>query len=128
MEIIDKAKDLGKLIVESEQFKNYKKAEVILENDELAQALIAAYNLKRTDFAKIIAEKKLGREEAKKYTDELEKEYEILLQNQFIKEFIDAKNEFESLYNNVMEVISYFVQGETSEGCRGNCSSCGGCH
>ena len=44
-EIIEKTRELGELIQNSEEMKNAKNAEILQENDDEAQALLKEFNL-----------------------------------------------------------------------------------
>ena len=48
-EIIEKTRELGELIQNSEEMKNAKNAEILQENDDEAQALLKEFNLQRIE-------------------------------------------------------------------------------
>ena len=51
-EIIEKTRELGELIQNSEEMKNAKNAEILQENDDEAQALLKEFNLQRMNLAR----------------------------------------------------------------------------
>ena len=63
-EIIEKTRELGELIQNSEEMKNAKNAEILQENDDEAQALLKEFNLQRMNLARDMQNNKISREEA----------------------------------------------------------------
>lgn len=127
--IIDKAKEVGILLAESEKFKRFKRAEMSYLQNEEAQNMVNEYSNKRLEFAKTINEKKLGPQEAQQYVDELGKDYEAMQHNDIIREYLDSKKEFDAFYQSVLDTIDYFVNGNQNGGCnQSSCAGCSGCH
>ena len=128
-EILEKAIELGKLIAESDEVKAANAAKEKYENDETIQAAIVEYNAHN----KALAEeyKKAEKDEAlmtsiKNRIGEL---YNSIIDNPVYAEFMAAQEGVGQLMNKVNDEINFAVTGERpSEGCSGNCSSCGGCH
>ena len=128
MDILEMARDLGKAIAESELMENSKKAEEIQNNDEEAQKLIGEYNLKRMQLAQRVQKENPSQEEMEKIRQELADEFDKLMQNESIKNFIDSKKALDGLLEQVNNIITFYVTGKTNSGCSSDCSSCGGCH
>lgn len=127
--ITEKSAELGLLLAESEEFKRFKRAEMAQQNDELACALIAAFQQKRQQAAQTMQEQNLSREDAQVYIDEIEEEYKILLENEVINEYLEAHKAFEELFAGTMAIVEKYVSPSNSGGCNhSNCASCGGCH
>ena len=124
MEEIKVAQQLGELIKNSEQFKRMSLAEVMQNNDMVAQSLIAAYNQKRDEIGKKIQEEKPPQEVVDVYVKEVQEQFEILLKNEILKEFVDATNAFDTYYKNIQGVIEHSITGKAT-GC--DTSKCGGC-
>jgi len=60
---------------------------------------------------------------------EAQEEFNKLMVNTSIRNFVEAQKAFSTLLEQVNNIIAYFVKGKDAEGgCGGNCSSCGGCH
>ena len=125
--ITEKASELGLLLAESEEFKRFKRAEMAQQTDELACALIAAFQQKRQEAAITIQEKNLTGEDAQVYIKEVEDEYNILLKNEVINEYLEAHKAFEALFGGTMAIVEKYV-APSNGGCGSDCSSCGGCH
>lgn len=124
-EIFEKARELGALIQESEQMKNAKNAEILQENDDTAQELMREYNTKRLDLARDMQNGKILREEAVKQNNEAFDE--LLKKSDVIRKYIEAKQEFDKMVNQVNQILNFYITGQDPN-CTHDCSSCGGCH
>ena len=98
-EIIEKTRELGELIQNSEEMKNAKNAEILQENDDEAQALLKEFNLQRMNLARDMQNNKISREEA-----------------------IQKNN-----VNQVNQMLNFYITGQDPN-CTHDCSTCGGCH
>ena len=125
MTLIEKAHELGELIKDSEQMKALKEAETAQANDEAAQALVNEFNLKRMNLARDMQEGKLSQEDAiKKNNDAFA---EMVEKSEVIKNYVEAKKEFDKMINGVNSVINLYIMGEQG-GCTHDCHTCSGCH
>lgn len=84
-EIIEKTRELGELIQNSEEMKNAKNAEILQENDDEAQALLKEFNLQRMNLARDMQNNKISREEAIQKNNEAFEE--MLEKSESIKKF-----------------------------------------
>ena len=124
-EVLDKARELGMLIQASEQMKNAKNAEILQANDDQAQELMKEYNLKRLNLARDMQAGKISREDAvKRNNDAFD---EIVEKSDSIKKYIEAKKEFDTLVNQVNQILNFYITGQDPN-CTHDCSTCGGCH
>ena len=128
MGILKTAIELGEMLKESTQNKEYKKAEEIYVADMEAQILVSDYNAKRLEYAKKIQEEGLSREDAQIYIDELGEDYKMMEQNDIIGAYIDAKNMFDTLYKEAISLIESTVTGIDPSCDKSKCGSCGGCN
>jgi len=124
MDIIEKTHELGKMIEESEEMKAMKAAEEIQSNDEAAVDLIQQYNLARMNIARDMHEGKIDQDEAVKRSEDA---YNKLLENEKIKNYVDAKEKFNDFIQKINDVLTYYITGK-EPGCTHDCCSCGGCH
>ena len=124
-EILDKTRELGMLIQASEQMKNAKNAEILQANDDKAQELMKEYNLKRLNLARDMQSGKISREDAVKQNNEAFDE--IVEKSDSIKKYIEAKKEFDTLVNQVNQILNFYITGQDPN-CTHDCSTCGGCH
>ncbi|MCI8979337.1 MAG: YlbF family regulator [Clostridia bacterium] len=124
-EIMEKTRELGELIQNSEEMKNVKNAEILQENDDKAQELLKEFNMQRMNLARDMQNNKISQEEAIKQNNEAFEK--MLEESESIKKYIDAKHEFDSLVNQVNQVLNFYITGQDPN-CTHNCSTCGGCH
>lgn len=124
-EVLDKTRELGVLIQASEQMKNMKNAEILQANDDKAQELMKEYNLTRLNLARDMQAGKISREDAVKKNNEAFDD--IVEKSDTIKKYIAAKKEFDSLVNQVNQILNFYITGQDPN-CTHDCSTCGGCH
>ena len=127
MDIMEMAKDLGKAIAQSPQMARMQETEKVQNNDEQAQKLIGEYNLRRMQLAQKAQKEDVTKEELESIREELDSEFEKLLKNQAINAYVTAKKDVEALIGQVNNILSYYITGETNQGCGHSCDSCSGC-
>ena len=126
--IIEKARELGIMLAESDEMKALKGAEEMQLADPDAQVLMMEYANKREEIAKKAQNPDITKEDFEKIQGEMEEAFAKLMTNENIKGYIEANKEFKTLIDQVNSIIAFFVKGEEQGGsCSGNCSSCGGC-
>ena len=124
-EIIEKTRELGEMIQASEEMKNVKNMEILQENDDKAQELLKEFNMQRMNLARDMQSNKISREEAiKKKNEDFD---DMLSKSETIKKYIEAKNEFDALVNQVNQILNFYITGQDPN-CTHDCSTCGGCH
>ncbi len=128
-DIIEKARELGMMLADSDEMKALKGAEEMQLADKDAQVLMMEYASTRERLSQRAASADVTREEFEKIQTEMEQAFQKLMTNENIKRYIEANKAFKTLIDQVNSIIAYFVKGEEQAGsCSGNCSSCGGCH
>jgi len=128
-EIFEKARELGEAIIESEEYKALKKAELEQENDPEALELLKNYSELRTKLAAEIQKGDVGEERMAKIREELEEAYEKMTTNDHITAYINAQRLFQAIIDQMNSIISFHITGKMPGGCSGSCSTCGGgCH
>ena len=125
MTILDKTRELGELIQNSEEMKKVKQAEIAQNEDEAAQELLKEFNMQRMNLARDMQSGKISREEAIEKNNKAFEE--VLEKSETIKAFIDAKNEFDAVINQMNQILNFYITGQDPN-CTHNCSTCGGCH
>ena len=126
-EILQKAKELGMLIANSQEFALVKATEEAQLNDPEATQLMMEYSNTQDELSKRAAAPDVSKEEFENIRFEAQKAFEKICENKNIKAYLDANRSFSSMIEQVNSIIGYFVKGGDSSGCSGNCSSCGGC-
>ena len=130
-QIVEKAKDLGELLKQSDEFKNYNEVKAKYEADTELQTLISDFNLKKMAVMNQMQnEENSDEEKLKKLQEEMRTAYSAVMTNETMSEFVKAKETFENLVNEMYGIINFAVTGVAPGGCDGSsCASCGGgCH
>lgn len=128
-EIFEKARELGEAIIESEEYKQLKKAELEQEQDEEALNLLKEYSTVRTTLAAEIQKGDVSEERIAAIREELETAYEKMTTNDKITAYINAQRTFQAVIDQMNNILSFHITGKMPGGCSGSCSSCGGgCH
>lgn len=123
--IIEKAKELGVLIQESEELKKVKELEAKQQEDENAKTLLMEFNMNRMNLGRDIQSGKITEEEAIKLNNEA---FERLVNSsEVIKAYVEAKKDLDRIVTEVNGILNYYITGQ-APGCGHDCSSCGGCH
>jgi len=128
-EIIEKARELGQMLADSDEIKALKGAEELQLADPKAQELMMEYANVREAAATKAQDPEMTKEGFEEIQKEMELAFQKLMTNDNIKRYIEANNAFKTLIDQVNAIIAYYVKGEEQQGgCSGNCSSCGGCN
>lgn len=125
MNIFEKTRELGEMIQNSEEMKKAKAAEAAQAADENAQTLLQEFNLKRMNLARDMHNGNISREDAIKQNDAAFEE--IVAKNENIRNYIEAKKEFDAVVNQINQILNFYITGQDPN-CTHNCSTCGGCH
>ncbi|MCR4434356.1 MAG: YlbF family regulator [Clostridiales bacterium] len=124
MDIIQKAKELGQMIGDSEEMLNLKESEAEIEQDDRARTLMNDYKLLQVELVKATREKRDSAiiEEIK---GRLVSKQEEINHYDVTARYLTAKKIFDGFMKEINDVIIYSITGE--EPCSsGKCSSCGG--
>jgi len=123
MSVIEKARELGELLAESEQLKRLNSAQAALENDERGMGLMEDYRLLQIELVKATrnndSEVKIS-----DIKDLLMSKQSEIDDYRLTSEYIGAKKDFDALMKNVNDVITFAITGEACSPSK--CSSCGG--
>lgn len=112
--ILEKAKELGMLIKESNEYKQYKLSEEKFNSNNELQEQLVGYKQKYMTFLNTKDEK---------LADEIDSQYNELMKINDFSQYLEKKNDFDTLMNSInqslMQDIGYKVSG--------GCGKCGGC-
>ncbi len=114
--IIEKAQELGELLVNSEEFLAMEKAETILESDQEAVRLLNRFEQKQQQFA---ADR--SNSELKEELQSLQKE---MLANEKVNNYFQTQKQFNQLMNAVNGEISNILNPNQGQGCAPGCGAC----
>lgn len=121
MDILNKAKELGNMIADTEEMRELLKADVLFKQSDRAKKLFKEYGEIQKQ---IIIDKDNNGEELKKMLEEKQKE---INSHDISREYIEKKSNFDNLMKKINDVIVFTISGEEGCSCKGGCGSCGGC-
>lgn len=123
MSVLEKARELGELLAESEQLKRLNSTQAALENDERGMALMEDYRLLQVELIKATREND-SEVKVSDIKDLLMAKQSEIDDYKLTSEYIEAKNDFDELMKNVNDVITFAITGEACSPSK--CASCGG--
>lgn len=129
--IFEKSRELAELLLETDEGKALNDARYIFEGDNTAQKLMSDYGLYRQNVQNRMANGDLTEEELERENDILAQKIKELQENEIIKQYFIAEQNFNNIINHVMNVFNATIAGEADfagGGCSGSCSGCPGCH
>lgn len=135
MDIIQLARDLGKAIQESDEYKRINAAKLANDNDVELQNMIEVFNMTRVKLSTEMQKEDKDDGKIAEYDKELKETYTKVMGNENMLEFNDAKQDIDKMMNQINTILTAAVNGEDpqscdaeSQSCGGSCSSCSGCH
>lgn len=134
MDVIAKARELGKAIQQDERFIRYAKARLANDDDKELQDAIGEFNFVRMELDREVNSDEKNDDKVKELNEKLRKVYSSVMSSPAMVEYNTAKAALDTLVNEINVIISKSIDGEdpdtcdTSSGCTGSCDSCGGCH
>ena len=128
MDILEKARELGEMLADSEEYKRLQAAEKAKNEDEQALKLLNDYNRMANEFAMKVQAAEPTKDELENYRDSLGAAFAELDANPVVHEFMESKKSFDELMKNINSIIAFYVVPKGQSSCSGDCGSCGGCH
>ncbi|HMA58942.1 MAG TPA: YlbF family regulator [Halanaerobiales bacterium] len=112
MSVIEKAKELGQELVESEEYKELKRKEKALYDDEDATSLLEEYE-------NINKQLQMARANGQEVNDQQQKKMQSLQmkmeQNPSIKSYIESQKKFNEVMNSVNKIINGYITEQEQE-------------
>lgn len=134
MTVIEMARELGKVVQESDEYKALEAARTASDNDEALQEQIQKFNLTRMKMDIESSKPEPDQDKLTNLNEELMSIYTEVMSSDKMIAFNNAKETIDALMNNVTSILSAAVNGEDPAtfdpelaGCTGSCSTCGGC-
>ena len=130
--VIEKARELGIALSESEEFQRMIKARAEMDADLELKDLLDNFNQKQHDMMDKLSEEEMAEDDVcdvHAASMDLERMQKTLLDSAKFGEMLAAQSEFMALMKKVNNVIGSCIGMETSEeeSCSGDCSGCSGC-
>ena len=127
LEIFEKSRELGELLVASDEYKKVQQAEKAFNSDEFAQAKVAEFNELQQNVQNMMQTPDPDQAAIAAEADRLRNMQAELIEMPSVKAMNDAQTEFSNLLGQVNQVLRFIITGQVDDGgCGGNCSSCGG--
>lgn len=134
MDIIELSREIGRQLQKDEKYIALGIAKQTSDEDEVLQKLIGDFNLKRLAINNEASKPDRSDEKLQSLNKELREIYSQIIQNENMIAYNNAKNEFDTLVQRVLAIISQSAEGDDPEttdyspSCTGSCSTCSGCH
>ncbi len=134
MDVIEKARELGKALQQDERYLRLVKANQANDADETLQDLIGKFNLKRMEINQEVTKEQKDSDKLSKLDAEFKELYKTIMSRPTMVEYNAAKQDMESLVTFINQIVVDSANGEDPDtieqatGCSGSCSSCSGCH
>ena len=134
MDIIEKARELGKLIQQEESYIALQKAQADADADMELQNLIGDFNMKRLSINNEASKKVKDSDKLALLNSQMREDYSKIMSNKNMIAYNEAKDAFDMVANRVLAIVQQSAEGadpETADystsSCSGSCSTCGGC-
>lgn len=134
MDIIEKARELGKLIQQEESYVALQKAQADADADMELQNLIGDFNMKRMSINNEASKKDKDSDKLALLNSQMREDYSKIMSNKNMIAYNEAKDAFDMVANRVLAIVQQSAEGadpETADystsSCSGSCSTCGGC-
>ena len=134
MDIIEKARELGKLIQQEESYIALQKAQADADADMDLQNLIGDFNMKRMSINNEASKKDKDSDKLALLNSQMREDYSKIMSNKNMIAYNKAKDAFDMVANRVLAIVQQSAEGadpETADystsSCSGSCSTCGGC-
>ncbi len=121
MSIINRAEKLGEAIVETSEYDKLKTTEEAMYNNPDAKEILTKFQNKQNEMHKLHHQ---GGEITAEMQEEVQDLQQQLEENEIVKKYLDAQQEFNQLMEKVNQTLSEKIYGP-QDGCGSDCG--GGC-
>ena len=122
----EKARELGRLILESEESLRLADAAAAYENCPEAVEMMEGYKARQRRLAEGVRAGDLSQEEVREESQALAQQAAALKQDPVVGALVFVENEFNQLVNQVVYILRATVTGNGDAGdCAGGCGGCG---
>lgn len=134
MDLINKARELGKMIQADTRYIAVQINRQACDEDEGLQKAIADFNLKKIEINEEAQKEDRDEERIKTLNQEFRQVYGEILKNENMTRYNEAKGELDAYVKRITGIVSLCAEGEEPEtcdydpaACGGNCNGCSGC-
>ena len=131
--VMVKTQELAEAILESSYYERMKRLEREAYADEEASAALQRMVDSRRKVEDILSSADMDPEELKNASLAMNEAEEQMNANPILREWKDARKDFQTMMDNVNQILRLVITGEVSENvstsasCSGNCAGCKGC-
>ena len=132
--IIEKARELGSMIQDSDDFAAFLVAKTAADKNTELQDLLGQFNLKKLDLNRAMTAEEVDKDKITALNKDIRDIYDKIINNPLMAAYTTTKVELDKTVNFVDRIILGSAAGEDPYGieeeddCAGDCSSCAGCH
>ena len=132
--VMTKAQELAEEILNSGIYQKMKKLEGVVRHDPEAAEALGDMIEKRSRVETILSSADMDPNELAKASAEMEEAEKRMNSNEKIIELKEARKDFQTMMDNVNQILRLVITGQVDEGrsgaaaCSGNCSGCSGCN
>lgn len=134
MDIIEKARELGKLLQQERSYIKLHEVQDKADADTQLQEAIGEFNMKRLAINNEASKAEQDSEKMSRLNNEMREAYSKIMSNENMIAYNEAKAEFDAIANRVLAIVQQSAEGadpETADlsqsSCSGSCATCGGC-
>lgn len=136
MNVIEAARNLGKILQKDERYKKYDAAAKASDTDTTLQNKIGEFNMLRMQLSQEMSKPDKDADKMTSLDTDIKALYDEIMEMPTMKAFNEAKEEIDTLLQSINYIISMAANGEdpmtcpeqAPHNCSGSCSTCGGCH
>ncbi|MDO4547051.1 MAG: YlbF family regulator [Clostridia bacterium] len=127
--IIQKTRELGELLLESEECKRMRMAEAEAMNDPEASMLIEKYNECKIEVQNLLIEENPDSGKLQLLSNQMDAYQDRLAKIDSVLRLTQAQMDFSKRIEQVNATLRFIITGDTGQSeCGGNCAHCSGCH
>ncbi len=127
LELFQKSRELGELLVNTDEYRKVQEAEAAFQEDEFAQAKVAEFNALQQEVQTLMQTPDPDQALIAQKANDLRNMQASLTEMPSIQAMNEAQTEFSKLLTQVNQVLRFIITGQVDEGgCGGSCESCGG--
>ncbi len=127
VEIIEKAKELGKLLKDSDIVKEYNLAKTAYEQNSEIQDLLGKFNIHKMSMTMLAKQENPDEEKIECHEKQIEEIYAKIMESSLMVDFQEKSQRVETIIGNINSILNLYITGDSTSGCSGSCSTCGGC-
>jgi len=127
MTILERARELGLALANSEEYNRMLAAQVNVETNEALSVLLNELRVKRSAMMELMRGGDFENTLILELSSDVERLQSQMMENPLFMQMMEAEHAFSELLSSVDREINECIGGKKGNSCSGNCSSCNGC-